>query len=51
MVREHTLRTNDGVAEFAEIFDLLVLMLEAIHLTASCLGDGHLRDLALHAST
>ena len=32
MVREHALGADDSVAEFAEIFDFFVLMLEAEHL-------------------
>ena len=39
VVREHAFVTHDRVAKFTEVFDLLVLMLEAVHFAASCLRD------------
>lgn len=48
VIREHAFWAHDRVTEFAEIFNLLVLMLEAIDFTRAGLCDGNLRHLALH---
>tara|TARA_B110000285_G_scaffold215066_1_gene261046 strand:+ start:689 stop:886 length:198 start_codon:yes stop_codon:yes gene_type:complete len=46
VVREHAFGANDGVAEFAEILYLFVLMLEAEYFSCAGLGDGNLWNLA-----
>ena len=45
VVREHALRANNRVAKLTEVLNLLVLMLEAVHLATAALRHG-LRLLA-----
>ena len=49
MIGEHALGAHNGVAEFAEVFDLFILMLEAEDL-ASVRDAAHRRRVTLHGA-
>lgn len=46
MVRKHAFWTDDGVTEFAKIFDFFVLMFVTEHLAGACLRNRNLWLLA-----